>query len=181
MQNDFIAGFSEEMKRKSKLNKIQAMAKQNNFHHSFDHFIQRNAFRGTANFLADNLLRLLESYVNAKYPGSGISVHKIPDFGTEDDFSFTIVGNANYDEISQRRYMEKGKIYTDAYTRIIPSPYEESRAKTLLFRTSHGEEIPGDDFIPQLIQTYMDINSTFLSSSYESDVNSFIKNLNQLK
>lgn len=175
MENVFISDLITKIQQHSKafetINKVRGIF----LSQTFGQYLENNKFKNMADGISHELLRNLETYIRAKHPASGISVHKLPYYGVNNDFSFTLVGNANYDEISRTKYLEQGNIYAAVIKPIIPSPYEESRGKTLLFRTSHGETIEGDNFIPTMVQQFMLINTPILVKAFETDISAYVK------
>jgi hypothetical protein len=140
-----------------------------------DSYLQNNHFRATINDISDMTLFKLRNYVHHHYDeDKELMVYKQPEIGVENDFSFTFFGNEEYDQHVFDRYLERGMIYTSKDTRIIPSPKEEAKAQGLLFRTSRGQIIRGDNFIDDFINEEMKLNTPSILRAYQIDVERFM-------
>lgn len=145
---------------------------------SLESHLERNNFRMACGQLADRLIAVLQGVADHKYPGQGIRIHKIPEVGVNEQFSFSIVGNEDYDRIMADKILERGNIYTSKdRPNLIPTPLEEAQARTLLFRTSKGEVIKGDPFIEQFAREFLQANAQFLGAAFDSDVTSYAQQL----
>lgn len=142
---------------------------------NFDEYQKMNQFRHMSNLLSEQLMGRIHVFVAHEYNDAGVSAMKIPEYGVNDDFSFHILGNEDYDRVATDRYLTRGNIYTSKDTLIVPSPEEETEGQTLLFRTSHGETIKGHPFISMIVSDFYKIHSPLLINSYTNDVISFLK------
>jgi hypothetical protein len=159
-----------------KLNIGQAISK-NSISQSLSKQLSYNNFMRELETLANETLILVQGYIHHKYNDSSMRVFKYPEVGLSGNWSFKIYGNAEYEQILEDRSIEWGKIISSKDRLIIPSQKEEAFGKSLIFRTSHGETIHGDEYVDELIENYMRTNLSRLITSHQKDLYDFIQKI----
>lgn len=173
----FMNSVKNAIKEANLLMRIRTAVDAEELARHFEQYLIKNQFRQTLNLVSDKVYLHLQNIIFHHYRDSDYRVFKYPEYGVRDDFGFSIVGNAEYEQAAIDRQLDKGTIYTSKDKRLIPTPYEEARGRELLFRTSHGQIIKGDPFIDEHLSEQMNLHSPMILNAYHADARNFLRGI----